>query len=107
MTEEEKSKRKAYMQEQASAHNSARTMTYWLTRDRDMYGALESTVDVWLKRPTLCPLPGGVGVTWICDDIVETGDGDCPARYAQWTPAQCLKACYVYPETERECVRVG
>lgn len=84
-------------------------MTYWLTRDRGTDGTLDPTVDVWLARPTLFPLPGGVGVVWICEDIVMAlnDQGECPSRYAQWTPEQCLRACRVYPETERECIRVG
>ena len=109
MTEEEKAKRREYIQAQVEADTSKgrREMTYWLTRDRDMTGRLEPYVDVWLKRPTLCVLPGGVGVTWICDDLVEVEEGTCPARYTQWSPDQCLRACRVYPETERECIRVG
>jgi hypothetical protein len=108
MTEEEKAKRRIHIQDQAQAKRSAKELTYWLTRDRDADGVLEKHIDVWLSRPRLCPLPGGVGVTWVCDDIlVETAGGDCPARYAQWTTDQCLRACRVYPETERECIRIG
>jgi hypothetical protein len=108
VTEEEKAKRRAYIQEQAETKKSAKEMTYWLTRDRDVEGNLEPHVDVWLAAPRLCVLPGRKGVVWVCDDImVPTAGGDCPARFAQWTTDQCLKACRVYPETERECIKVG
>jgi hypothetical protein len=107
MTEEEKAKRRVLIQE-THEPKKAREMTYWITRDRDVHGVLDTTIDVWLARPKLCVLPGGVGVTWICDDItVATAGGDCPARYTQWTMEQCLRACRVYPETERECIKVG
>lgn len=108
MTEEEKAKRRVVIQEVAEGKKQAKEMTYWLTRDRDIEGRLDPYIDVWLSRPKLRVLPGGIGVTWICDDvIVATATGDCPARYAQWSPEQCLRACRVYPETERECIRVG
>jgi hypothetical protein len=108
MTEEDKSKRRRNIQDQASAPKKAKEMPYWLTRDQDAEGNIEPTVDVWLARPTLHRLPGGVGVVWVCDDVlVETAGGDCPARYAQWSVDQCLRTCRVYPETERECICVG
>ena len=107
MTEEDKAKRRADIQPDPSRKTS-REITYWITRDRDINGNLDPHIDVWLARPKLCPLPGGVGVVWICEDImVPTANGDCPARYAQWTVEQTMRACRVYPETERECIRVG
>lgn len=87
---------------------AARQMTYWLTRDSDVEGNLDETVDVWLARPTRRSLPGGLGAVWICDDImVDTSTGDAPSRYASWTLAQCLRACYVYPDNDRESIKVG
>lgn len=92
-----------------SETRSARELTYWLTRDADIYGNLSKNVDVWLARPKLYPV-GDKGVMWMCEDkdlLIETAGGDCPAQYTVWSTDQCLNACRVYPETERECIRVG
>lgn len=87
--------------------NTSKQMTFWLTRDSDMEGKLDDNVDVWLSRPTRFVM--GDGAVWMCEDAhtVPTANGDVPARYAVWTPEQCLRACRVYPETDRESIRVG
>lgn len=91
-----------------SEPRAQRPMTYWLTRDSDVDGKLDDAIDVWLMRPTRHALPGGLGAVWLCDDImVPTADGDVPARYGTWTKDQALRACYVLPDTDRECIRVG
>ena len=84
------------------------TSIFWMTRDRDPEGNLEPMIDVWVAKPSFKSLPGGKGVMWICEDTAsDDGDGGIPARFTQWTVAEALKNCYVYPETERESICVG
>jgi len=91
-----------------SDERPSRPMTYWLTRDSDVEGVLDDTIDVWLMRPTRHVLPGGLGAVWLCDDImVASADGDVPARFGTWTKDQTLRAVRVLPDTDRECLRVG
>lgn len=79
-------------------------MTYWLTRERDADGKLNPWIDVWLSQPKL----EDHGTRWACSvHTVQTGSGEQAAHYTRWTVDQCLKTCRVYPETERECIRVG
>lgn len=101
-------KRAVSTQDPSPKPSKSRELTYWLTRDSDHEGRLDSTVDVWLARPTRFNLDGG-GCVWICDEalMVATAKGDVPARYASWTLDQCFRACRVYPDTDRECIRVG
>jgi hypothetical protein len=75
---------------------------YWLTRDRKN-GELSETVEVWLAKPDLRRFEDG-DVMWLPNlDLVD----EEVTHYAEWTIQQCLKECHVYPETERECIRVG
>jgi len=75
---------------------------YWLTRDKES-GVLSDTVEVWLTKPNLCRFEDG-DVMWLPD--LETVDTETTS-YAEWTLSKCLKECYVIPDTERECIRVG
>lgn len=76
--------------------------TYWLTRDR-RHGELSKTVEVWAVRPERVRMHDG-DVMWLAPseliDVVDTHVDD-------WTIGRCLRECRVYPETDRECVRVG
>jgi hypothetical protein len=108
VTNEEKAKRRTAIEESNERTSTGRPMVYWVTRDSDAEGNLDPDIDVWLSQPRRSTLPGGLGAVWICDDImVPSADGDVPARYATWTKDQCMRACNVIPETDRECVRVG
>lgn len=76
--------------------------TYWLTRDRK-HGELSATVEVWAVKPDRIRMYDG-DVMWMAPpelvDLVETHVDD-------WSIAQCLKQCYVYPDDDRMCIRVG
>jgi hypothetical protein len=75
---------------------------YWLTRDKED-GVLSDKVQVWLIKPDLERFDDG-DVMWLPNlDVVDTET----THYAEWTIGKCLKECYVYPETERECLKVG
>lgn len=72
---------------------------YWLTRDK-RHGVLSDKVEVWLVKPELTIFEDG-DTMWL--PSLETSDTETTV-YAEWTIAQCLKECHVYPETERECI---
>jgi hypothetical protein len=75
---------------------------YWLTRNRFM-GVLSDKVEVWLSKPDLRRFEDG-DVMWLPN--LKTVDSE-DSYYADWTVEKCLKECHVYPETERECIKVG
>ncbi len=75
---------------------------YWITRNRTN-GKLDDTVEVWLTKPDLCRFDDG-DVMWLPD--LKLVDSEV-TYFAQWSIAKCLKECYTYPETERECLAVG
>lgn len=75
---------------------------YWLTRNKEN-GILSDTIEVWLSKPDLRRFDDG-DVMWLPN--LSNVDAEI-TYYAEWSSTQCLKECHVYPETERECIRVG
>lgn len=75
---------------------------YWLTRNMTM-GVLAEKVEVWLSRPELRKFEDG-DVMWLPN--LKTVDTET-SYFAEWTVEKCLKECYVYPATERECIKIG
>lgn len=75
---------------------------YWLTRDKRL-GILSDVVEVWLVKPDLHRFDDG-DVMWLPPlDSVDTEE----THFAEWSLDKCRKECYVTPETERECIKVG
>lgn len=75
---------------------------YWLTRDLKN-GELADVIEVWLAKPDLHRFEDG-DIMWLPNlDVVD----EEATHYAEWTIQQCLKECYTYPFTARECIRVG
>lgn len=74
----------------------------WLTRDK-RNGILSDLIEVWLVKPDLHRFEDG-DVMWL--PKLEVVDEEA-THFAEWTVAKCLKEVYTYPETERECLRVG
>lgn len=74
-----------------------RQVTYWMTRD-SANGVLSEFIDVWLVKPDLQRTPDG-DVFWIS----PYGLSD---RCTEWTPEEAKHHAYVYPETNRECIKV-
>jgi len=75
---------------------------YWLTRDSDVNGNLNTVIDVWLARPVRSNLPGG-GALWL-----GPGDTGLEHRYCVWPIDFAQKQVgFGYPQTDRECVIVG
>jgi hypothetical protein len=81
--------------------DSGQYLTYWLSRDESDEGVMSEQVDVWLERPTRYSLAGG-GAVWL-----GSGESGLDKRFAIWTTAAALQNCRVYPDTSRECIRVG
>lgn len=75
---------------------------YWLTRNK-CGGVLANMIEVWLVRPELHKFEDG-DVMWLANyALVDTQD----TYFGEWTIQKCLKECFVYPETERECIVIG
>lgn len=75
---------------------------YWITRDK-RNGVLSNIIEVWLVKPDLCRFDDG-DVMWLPSlEYVDTET----THFAEWTLEQCRKNCYVTPDTERECIKVG
>lgn len=75
---------------------------YWLTRNKTG-GVLADNIEVWLVKPDLHRFEDG-DIMWLANyNDVDSRD----TYFGEWTVAKCLKECYVYPETERECLKVG
>lgn len=72
---------------------------FWLTRDKHE-GALSKSVEVWLVKPSLTRFEDG-DIMWL-PPTLETEE---EFNFGEWTIEQCKKEVYVYPETERECIR--
>jgi hypothetical protein len=75
---------------------------FWLTRDKKN-GELSSKVEVWLVKPDLHRFDDG-DVMWLPPlNIID----DMPSNFGEWTVERCMKEVYVYPATERECLKCG
>lgn len=73
--------------------------TFWLTRESDPdTGAVSAKVSVWLSPPTRYAVERGC--FWL-------GEGGMLDLWAAWTTDQCVAACRVYPDDDRQSIRVG
>lgn len=75
--------------------------TYWLTRDCDIDGTLEDTVDVWMARPCFERIASEGGVCWFDDS--PTG---MTHRWKRLPLAIVAAWGHTIPETPHECIRV-
>lgn len=74
--------------------------TYWLSRDSDpKTGAVSAKIDVWLSRPMRYEV-GERGCFWLAN-------GGMADHFAKWSTDECLGACRVYPDDDRQSIRVG
>lgn len=71
-------------------------LSYWLTRDSEIGGALSDAIDVWIVKPTRDALSIDGGICWWHEAGVVR----------QVSVQACIKWCGTYPEDDRQCIRV-
>lgn len=76
----------------------AKSYTYWCTRECDpTTGALSNRVKIWLAPPIRFSV--GIGSFW----APPAFDAD---YYGDWSLEQAQKHVHVYPDDDRQCIRV-
>lgn len=74
------------------------TFTYWMTRDRAPdTGELSRTVRIWLAEPSRTEIARGAA--WMGPALLAD-------LYNEWSLDLCLYHARVYPDDDRQCIRV-
>ncbi len=73
---------------------------YWVTRDSDESGVLDSCCDVWLEQPRRHRFSPTGGAMWL-DQSEGLGKRHCHASYES-----LLGWRHTLPDTDIECIRV-
>lgn len=107
MSEEKKARRaEALAAMEKRSQSKPAGPTYWLSRNRDRDG-LAAKIDIWLQRPQRISFVDG-DVHWLALDNCDDAEQSESAHYGKWTVGEAMHwVGNGYPETDRECIRVG